>query len=148
MIPPRDHQRQVDAELIEYVVAIVPDEAAAEIVLASVYALAACGTIAVLDCAIIARDTSGAVQVADPSPPPMGDAGPERPGVMTEHDLGLIADAVGDDSVAIVVLLEDRWASGLAGAARDVGGHIAGGERIPAHRAVTLLGSGSSRDGC
>jgi hypothetical protein len=140
MLTSGDQRRPIDAELIEYLVAVVPDEASAEAVLGVARDLDERGTVTLLDNAVIARDLDGAAHFAELPPSPTGRR-PARRRVLTEHDLELIADAVRPGSVALVMLLEDRWAGELAAAARAVGGHIAGGERVPPDRAAALIGA-------
>jgi hypothetical protein len=140
----RDERRPSDAELIESVVAVVPGEAAAEVVLDTARQLDGRGTVALLDSAIVARDANGATQIAELPPVPGAPAGQR---LLTARDLSLIAGAVPPGMVALVVLLEDLWAIELAVAVRRVGGHIAGGERVPADRAAGLPPTRSGTDG-
>jgi hypothetical protein len=50
-----------------------------------------------------------------------------------------VAEAVEQDRIGVVLLVEDVWAAPLARVARGVGGYIAGGERIPVRRLQTLV---------
>jgi hypothetical protein len=124
----------VDLDVVEYVVIVLPDEAAAEIVLETAHELAEQGLVRILDVASIVRDARRAIHFSHPS-----GTGVHR-GLLTDGDLRLVADVVPDDSIALVVVAEDSWARPLAQAARRVGGRFAGGERIPADRLVLALG--------
>ncbi len=55
-------------------------------------------------------------------------------GLLSEDDIALASGALSPGTSALVVVVEDRWAQQLADAARDGGGRIIGGERIPRHR--------------
>ena len=55
-------------------------------------------------------------------------------GLLSEDDVILAGSALPPGTSALVVVVEDRWASLLADAARQSGGRILGGERIPRHR--------------
>ena len=130
----RDTRRSIDPQLVEYLVVVVPDERSVDTVLDSIEMLTLGGQVAVLDAAIVTRDRSGSVTVAEL---PAG----RRPsllatssGVLSEHDLELIAQSIQPGDLAIVVVVEDEWARPLAEATRSVGGHVAGGERIPPAR--------------
>ena len=59
-----------------------------------------------------------------------GDVG----GFLSEDDIALTAGALQPGTSVLLVVVEDRWAQLLADAARDGGGRIIGGERIPRHR--------------
>jgi hypothetical protein len=146
--PARDEQRPVDPQLVEYVVVVVPDERAVDGVLDATEALASGGRTVVLDGAVVAHDRAGAV-VASEFP-----VSPARPsllglprGLLSEHDLVLIGEAVPSGSVGVVVVVEDEWARPLADAARAAGGHVAGGERIPPARLRSVLPQLGSLEG-
>ena len=55
-------------------------------------------------------------------------------GLLSEEDIALAGSALLPGTSALIVVVEDRWARLLADAARDSGGRIIGGERIPRHR--------------
>ena len=48
---------------------------------------------------------------------------------------------------ALILVVEDRWAQLLSDAAREGGGRIVGGERIPRHRIAQSLRSAGYRSG-
>lgn len=136
----RDDQRPIDRQLVEYVVIDVPDEQAVEMVLEAVEQLASRGLVCVLDGAIVGRSGSGVLSVAEL--PRSSDRRPflgRRLGVLSANDLELIADALPLGTLGLVVVVEDEWAKPLADAARSVGGHVAGGERIPPARLGAVL---------
>jgi hypothetical protein len=58
----------------------------------------------------------------------------------------LAAEAVDPESAAIILVTEDRWARPLADAARDAGGLIVAGERIPKARIEAALGESPQGD--
>jgi hypothetical protein len=72
---------------------------------------------------------------------------PFRGSLLSENDIRLAALALPPGGAGLVLVAEDRWAAPLAEAARGVGGRIAAGERIPAHRVDRALASGPERGG-
>jgi hypothetical protein len=128
MKAPNQAGREIDPELVEYLVVVVPDEAAAEIVLESAAELERRGLLSVLDAALVSNH-AGEVNFAEP----IGAASEPRV-LLTARDLTLVAEAVEDGRIGVVLLVEDMWAAPLARVARGVGGYIAGGERIPVRR--------------
>ena len=130
----RDTRRSIDPQLVEYLVVVVPDERSVDVMLDAVEVLASRRQVVVLDAAIVARDLSGSATVAEL---PAGRRTPllaTPSGVLSDHDLKLIAEAIQPGDLALVVVVEDEWARPLAEATRAVGGHVAGGERIPPAR--------------
>lgn len=130
----RDTRRTIDPQLVEYLVVVVPDEGSVDVILDAVEFLATERRVAVLDGAVITSDHSGATTVAELPPSRRSPLFASPSGVLSEHDLTLVAQALQPGDLAIVVVVEDEWARPLADATRAVGGHIAGGERIPPAR--------------
>jgi hypothetical protein len=137
---PSQLRHEVDVELVEYLVVVVPHEAAAEVVLTAAMELAEGGLVTIFDAAIVSHDERGATHFADPTAPSRRASDlPTRRGLLTDHDLELIALAVPEGNFGVVVVAEDTWAGPLALAARNVGGYVAGGERIPRDRIAAIL---------
>ncbi|WP_040493208.1 DUF6325 family protein [Ilumatobacter nonamiensis] len=136
----RETGRSVDPQLVEYLVVVVPDERSIEDVLDAVETLASRRQVVLLDGAIVGHDRSGEVVTLEM---PRSECRPAlleaRRGVLSSHDLELIAVALPARSLAVVVVVEDEWAQPLASAVRAVGGYVAGGERIPAARLIEVL---------
>lgn len=55
-------------------------------------------------------------------------------GWLSADDIALVGDALPPRTTALVVVLEDAWASPLAQVVQRCGGRIVGGERIPTGR--------------
>ena len=127
----RDRDRTVDAELVEYVIAVLPDGDAVEDLMPAVVGLVSDGIIRLLDGAVVARDLRDETLVAE-LPPSAGTTKvrPTHRGLLSDRDLRLIADVVPVGLVGVVLVIEDSWAGPLAAAARRAGGQLAGGERI------------------
>ncbi len=136
--PARD--RTVDADLVEYVIAVLPDFDAVGEVLPAIVELVRTGAIRLLDGAVVARDGRGETHVVE-LPTTTADATvvTTHRGLLSERDLRLTAEVVPIGSVGVVVVIEDRWAAPLADAARRAGGHLAGGERIPPGRLDAIV---------
>jgi hypothetical protein len=129
-----DTGRSIDPQLVEYLVVVVPDERSVHPVLDAFEELASGRQIVVLDAAVVTHDLAGSVTVTElpASCRPSLLATPL--GVLSEHDLKLVAQAIQPGNLAIVVVVQDDWARPLAEAVRAVGGQVAGGERIPPAR--------------
>lgn len=133
--PPAPRDRTVDADLVEYVIAVLPDTDAVTAFLPAIVELVSTATVRFLDGAVVARDEDGATHVAElPSSPDQQTVLPTHRGLLSERDLRLTAEAVPVGSVGVVLVIEDSWAGPLAEAARRAGGQLAGGERIPSGR--------------
>lgn len=129
--------RPIDPQLVEYLVVVVPDEAAAEVVLDSVSELAQLGLLSILDEALVSR-TDGDMHFADPVHS-RSRVVLEPSMLLTGHDLTLIGEAVEEGCIGVVLVVDDVWATPIARAARAVGGYVAGGERIPLNRVQAML---------
>jgi Family of unknown function (DUF6325) len=129
-----DTRRSIDPQLVEYLVVVVPDERSIHPVLDAFEALASGPQIVVLDAAVVTRDLAGSIAVTElpASRRPSLLATPL--GVLSQHDLKLVGQAIQPGDLAIVVVVQDEWARPLAEAVHAVGGHVAGGERIPPAR--------------
>jgi hypothetical protein len=140
--------RTVDAELVEYVVAVLPDGDAVAELMPALDDLVRRDTVRLLDGAIVARDDDGTTHVAElPSSTDATTVLPTHRGLLSEHDLRLTAEVVPVGSVGVVIVIEDSWARPLADAARRAGGQLAGGERIPPGRLGAIIQSTTTTQG-
>lgn len=140
MAATRDARRPIDPQLVEYLVVVVPAEGSIDVVFDAVETVASVGHAVVVDGAVVAHDRSGAVSMSElPCSADRPSLLEIRSGVLSERDLELVAEAVPAGSLGVVVVVEDVWARPLAEAARAVGGHVAGGERIPPARLRAVL---------
>jgi hypothetical protein len=131
-----DARLRIDLQLVEYVVVVVPDATAAEVVLNSAARLERDGLVSILDAALV-RHGEDESNFADPFGPLLDRVSPRR--LLTERDLSLIAEAVEFGQLGVVLVVEDLWAAPLAATARGVGGYVAGGERIPMEHLQSIL---------
>jgi hypothetical protein len=60
-------------------------------------------------------------------------------GLLSDHDVELISLALSPGTAGVVVVTEDHWAEPLSLAARQAGGRILAGERIPHARVEAAL---------
>ena len=136
------HRPSIETDLVEYVVVTVPDRESLPALQLALRKLVDDGTIRVLDLVGLAREADGSlVRVAmatseRAAPAPVDD---DATMMLTDHDIELAALALPPGLAGIVVLTEGRWAESLALAARQAGGQIVGGERIPSQRIEAAL---------
>ena len=138
--PPR-----IDPDLVEYVVVTAPDAERLADVAQAIADAAKLGAIQILDLVVIVTEPgTGAMQVVE-----IEDVEPiskltelHRPfgPMLSEHDIELVGVALEPAEAAMLVLVETRWAEPLSLAARQVGGRVVGGERIPHSRVAAALG--------
>jgi hypothetical protein len=143
-----DRGADFDLDLVEYVVVTTPEPARLTTLAAALTDLVRQGQIQILDLVLIATDPQTsrrrAIEVGELLGPSELDGLSKRAGsLLSEHDIQLVATALEPTETALLVLVEGRWAAPLSSAARQVGGRVAGGERIPRARvaaAVARLG--------
>jgi len=124
----------IDGELVEYLVVVVPDEVAAAVVLESALDLARRGVLTLLDGALVTRSRDAVVQIGDLPQIADNEPAPLWPSLLSEHDVELVASEIPPDLIGVILVIEDRWAAPLAATARRLGGYVAGGDRIPSDR--------------
>jgi hypothetical protein len=130
----------VSPDLVEYLIVSVPDLEALSGVGQALAGLADDGTVRILDLVIVERGADGTVTVVEPSlVAAVATLGVTASGLLCQHDIELAALAVQPGTVGLVVVTEDRWARPLSAAARNAGGRIVAGDRIPAQRVEATL---------
>ena len=127
-----------DLDLVEYVVISVPELSSAVAVADALKTLVESAQIRVLDLVGVVTGFDGRSTVIEadllPALATLDDVDGEVGGLLSEDDVILAGSALPPGTSALVVVVEDRWAYLLADAARQSGGRILGGERIPRHR--------------
>jgi hypothetical protein len=127
-----------DLDLVEYVVISVPDLSAAVGVAAALKQLVESAQIRILDLVGVDIGPDGRFAAVEPEQlaglAALDSVEGEVGGLLSEDDIALAGGALQPGTSALMVVVEDRWAQLLADAARDSGGRIIGGERIPRHR--------------
>ena len=127
-----------DLDLVEYVVIAVPELSSAVAVADALRTLVESAQIRVLDLVGVVTGFDGRSTVIEaellPALATLDDVEGELGGLLSEDDVVLAGGSLPPGTSALVVVVEDRWASLLADAARQSGGRILGGERIPRHR--------------
>jgi hypothetical protein len=145
------HPDPVQSDLVEYLVVQVPDIASLRPMGFALHSLVGMSTIRILDVVAVWTDELGGVhelplesieELAS-----LATFAPTNRSLLSEHDIRLAALALSPQSAGLVIVAEDRWAVSLAAAARSVGGRIAAGERIPAHRVERALAEGPHHGG-
>ncbi len=127
-----------DLDLVEYVVISVPELSSAVEVAAALKALVESAQIRILDLVGVATGPDGRFTAVEPELlsglAALDSVEGEVGGLLSEDDITLASSALQRGTSALIVVVEDRWAQMLADAARQSGGRIIGGERIPRHR--------------
>lgn len=150
--PPDDTGRQgVVPDLVEYFVVVVKDVDSLASVAPAVADLVESAAIRILDLVVVAREADGTVVILEPdvlaSLESLAEMEGEVGGLLSDHDIELVALALEPGLVGLVVVTEDRWADGLSRAARRAGGQIIAGERIPASRVEAAFADRPADDG-
>ncbi|HEX6235874.1 MAG TPA: DUF6325 family protein [Acidimicrobiales bacterium] len=133
----------VSPDLVEYLVVVTPDEASLAALVPALADLVAGARIRILDLAVVVRGPDGAVAVQEvetvESLAGLRHVEGEVGGLLSEHDVALAGLALRPGTAGLVIVSESRWAEPLSVAARDAGGRIVGGERIPPRRVADAL---------
>jgi hypothetical protein len=140
-----------DPDLVEYVVISAPSLADLDPIAGATADLVRSGHIRLFDAVVLVRpDQEPAVPVVDPARHPVLAglcAHALADGIrLSPHDIELTAVTLAPGVAALMLLLEDGWAKALATTAREVGGRLTGGERIPRERVVGQIGAAGPVD--
>ncbi len=134
---PTEQPPALATDLVEYLVVALPHLASLGSLVPALTDLVRAEQIRVLDVVVLARGRDGALDVLEVADldhlAPLLDLADDL-GLLSENDLRLASRAVRLGEVALVVVVEDRWAEQLSAAARRAGGQIAAGERISSLR--------------
>jgi hypothetical protein len=127
-----------DLDLVEYVVVSVPELSSTVEVASAIRSLVESSQVRILDLVGVATSPDGrytAVEAEHLSGlAELRGVEGEVGGLLSEDDIALACRALQPGTSALILVVEDRWAQVLADAARQSGGRIIGGERIPRHR--------------
>jgi hypothetical protein len=141
---PRDED--VALELVEYLIVAVPNPQSLGTLAPALAQLADSGTMRLLDSVVVSRERDGAVNVVELEAVEGAARLAESCGLigelLSERDIELASVALAPSSAALVLVIEDRWATPLAAAIARAGGRIVSGERIPAARVEAVLADG------
>jgi hypothetical protein len=134
-----------DLDLVEYVVITLSGLSGAVAVARALQELVEASRIRILDLVAVVTDAEGHYTSLEPESVPglaalRGVEG-EVGGLLSEDDIALACGALKPSTTALILVVEDRWAQLLSDAAREGGGRIVGGERIPRHRIAHSLRS-------
>jgi hypothetical protein len=147
---PPARSRAPDPDLLEYVVVSVPSLADLTPVANAVGELVEAGHVGLVDfVALLRPEREVAVAGIDPRSQPalasLTETITDNGVRLTPHDVELAAATLAPGAVILLLLVEDRWAAQLAGAAARAGGHLTTGERIARHRVLGQLDQASER---
>ena len=129
-------------DLVEYFVVVVRDTESLEKLVPALLEVVQSSAIRILDLVAVATDSNGVARFLEVDTvasldgltmidPPLG--------LLSTHDIDLVSLALARDSTAIILVAEDRWAEPLSAAARQSGGEVLAGERIPRSRVEAAL---------
>ncbi len=134
----------LDLDLVEYIVIAVPDLASVAGVAEALRRLVRLDRMRILDLVAVVASADGGDVIVEPEAVAgmavLGDVDGEVGGLLTDDDIAMACSELPVDTAAVLLVLEDRWAGELAGAARTSGGQIVGGERVPRHRVEAASG--------
>jgi hypothetical protein len=125
----------VPLDPVEYVVIGFPGNQLGADIAPAIATLVDQGTVHILDLVHVRRDQDGQVawseyddlqEVAEAFADIEGEAG----GLLTAEDIEEIAASLAPDTSALLIVWEDRWASGFGRAIRAAGGRLVTGRRI------------------
>src|SRR5689334_839048 len=126
---------QPDVDLVEYVVMTTSALSSTGEVARALRELVEASQIAILDLVGVEVDTAGGYVSVEPEElealAELTHVEGRIGGLLSEDDIALACGALSPGTSALIMVAEDRWASGLADAVRGSGGRIVGGERIP-----------------
>jgi Family of unknown function (DUF6325) len=133
----------VTPDLVEYMVVLTPDEASLAALVPALAELVAGARIRVLDLAVVVRGADGAMTVREvetvESLAGLRHVEGEVGSLLSQQDVATAGLALRPGTAGLVIVTESRWAEPLSVAARDAGGRIVGGERIPPRRLADAL---------
>jgi hypothetical protein len=133
----------VATDLVEYIVIAVPDLDSLASVAPALAEMVNASTIRLLDLVVIGKSRDGEVEVLEleavDSLRELAELDGEVGGLLSDHDVELISLALSPGTAGVVVVTEDQWAEPLSVAARQAGGRILAGERIPPARVEAAL---------
>jgi len=134
-----------DLDLVEFVVITLPGLSSTAAVARALKELVESSRIRILDLVGVVTDAEGHYAAIEPESLPgltaLRGVDGEVGGLLSDDDIALACGALKPSTSALILVVEDRWAQLLSDAARESGGRIAGGERIPRHRIEQSLRS-------
>ena len=144
MISPDSAGRDdVMTDLVEYFVVVVRDSESLEKLVPALAEVVRSSAIRVLDIVAVATDLNGVARFVEvdtfTSLEALGLTDANVGNLLSTHDIDLVSLALAPDSTAIILVAEDRWAEPLSAAARQYGGEVLAGERIPRSRVEAAL---------
>jgi Family of unknown function (DUF6325) len=148
--PESPRHEDIMTDLVEYFVVVVRDTESLETMVPALAEVVRSSAIRILDLVAVTTDSNGVARFLEVDTIGSFD-GLRRPdteigGLLSSHDIDLVSLALAPDSTAIVLVVEDRWAEPLSAAARQSGGEVLAGERIPRTRVEAAL-AGLRREG-
>jgi hypothetical protein len=135
----------MDVGSVEYVVIAFPGNRFSGEIMPELKKLVANGIVRVIDLSFIKKDADGTVRFLELSALDPDEAvvfeelDGEIDGLLTQEDLGIIAEALDPDSSAAMLVWENTWAAGITSAIQRAGGQLVARERVPAPIVAEVL---------
>lgn len=134
----------IDPSLVGCLAVALPEVTSLAGVTPALVELVESATIRILDLVVVTRRRRDhGIDVLGPaaleSLPPRLLASRQLHGLVSENDITLAASGLLPGAVALVLLVEDRWAGPLSAAAKGAGGFVLGGERVAPARMEAAL---------
>jgi uncharacterized membrane protein len=125
----------MDIGPVELIVLTFPGERADRAAVKAVEDVVAQGYVTVLDLVFMSRLKDGQIRVTDVDQnlddTGLGSLRITRQALVSEDDMELVRDSLEPGSSAAVIVYEETWARGVAGAVRSAGGEVALHVQLP-----------------
>jgi Family of unknown function (DUF6325) len=148
--PESPRHEDIMTDLVEYFVVVVRDSDSLATMVPALAEVVRSSAIRILDLVAVTTDSNGVARFVEVDTIGSFDGlrriDAEIGGLLSSHDIDLVSLALAPDSTALVLVAEDRWAEPLSAAARQGGGEVLTGERVPRSRVEAAL-AGLRREG-
>jgi hypothetical protein len=148
-----DRAERADAvvpDLVAYLIVAVPSLDSLASLVPALTAMAKTGAIRIIDLVAVRRMADGALEILEfeevRSLATLADVEGQVGRLLSSKDIEMASVVFRPDSAGIILVTEDRWAEPLSRAARQAGGRIVAGERIPASRVEEVLADTADED--
>jgi hypothetical protein len=150
---PHQHSRCTDevvADLVAYLIVVMPDVDSLAALVPALAEMARTGQGRIIDLVALVKHDDGAVEVLEfeavSSLAALADVEGQVGRLLSDNDLAMASVALRPGTAGLILVSEDRWAAPLSLAARQAGGQIVGGDRVPPSRVEAVLADSADED--